>query len=706
VLAERVWNPTWGIVVQGALVGSLTALLAVGLALVYRANRIVNFAQGDLGVAPALLVIFLFAPDAPGGAPDWMTGLPYVPALAVGLVAALLLGFLVERLIINRFARATRLVLTVATIGVAQLLTGLGLFMPGWFGSRFVSIRAPEPPFDLTFMVTDRGRSVVFTESAVLVFVAVPLLLVALTVFLRYTKLGIAVRATAERVDRAAMLGVPVGRVQMTVWMVASVLAFVTIFLRAGVVSVPVGSALGVSVLVPALGAAVIGRMEDFPRIAAAAIGLGIVEQSIVYRNGSNLDWFPWLFGITIVAMLLNRRRRGSRVQDEAVSSWQAARESRPIPTELRPLPEVRVARFGGVALIALFLLSLPVWMSGHDLSIATDTGVIAIIAVSLVILTGWAGHVSLGHMAFAALGAAVAGWLTQTGEYDFTVALLGAGAVGAAGAVVLGIPAARAGGLTLAVATLAFASAVLYWLLNPDVFDWVPRGRFPSDPVLFAGSPLEHTVRSQTSFYYLTLAVLAIAVFVAYGLRRTRTGRVLIASRENPRAAEAYGINANRTMLTAFAFSGFLAAVAGAIFVHHLHFLPNGVTGNPFSAEESIRVFATVVIGGLGSVPGAVLGAVYVFTAKYHLPSEWSFLATGIGLLLVLLVLPGGLGGGLAEARDAMLRALAKRRHILVPSLVADRRAEPVPEVTPAMAAAVAEAVERPEIEQVEEVR
>ena len=121
-------------------------MFAVGLALVYRANRIVNFAQGDLGAVPAIFAILLVAKDAPGGAPDWMTGIPYPVAIVVGLAAAIFLGFLVERTFINRFCRSPRLVLTVATIGVAQLLTALALFMPGWFGFKDIGRPAAEPP--------------------------------------------------------------------------------------------------------------------------------------------------------------------------------------------------------------------------------------------------------------------------------------------------------------------------------------------------------------------------------------------------------------------------------------------------------------------------------------------------------------------------------------------------------------------------------
>ncbi len=692
-----VWDPTLGIIVQGALIGSIGALLAVGIALIYRANRIVNFAQGDLGVVPAVLAILLIAGDVPGGPPNWLTGQPYVVGLAAGLVVAIALGALTEKLFIHRFSRAPRLILTVATIGIAQVLAGVALFMPSWFGLRETGMPSLDPPFD----VSARIGGVVFDDNDLMVFIAVPLLLGGLAWFLRATKVGIAIRGVAERADRAATLGINIGRIQTTVWVFTTVLAFFTVFLRAGVLTLPIGSALGVSVLVRALAAAVIGRMTDFPRITAAAIGLGIVEQAIVYDTGRDIYVFPVLFALIVVALLFNRRRRGNRVEDDVVSTWQAVRELRAVPAELRHLPEVRGVRYGLALALALSVLTLPLWLSTSRLFIATETLIFGIVAVSLVLLTGWAGHVSLGQMAFAAIGGAAGGWVTQSAGLDLAFGLLGGGLAGALVAVVIGIPAVRAGGLTLAIVTLALASAVLYWLLNPEFFTWVPRGRFPDDPVLFGRLQIE----SETSFFFLCLAALALTIGIVRGIRHSRTGRVLIALRENSRAAESYGVNAMRATLTAFALSGFLAATAGVLFVHHQHTLSNSVGGNPFSPEAGLRVFTIAVIGGLGSIPGSLLGVLYVFTMQYYMLPEYRFLATGFGLLALLLVLPGGIGAGFADARDAGLRWVAKRRGLLVPSLVADRATDPF-EVPPEAVSAASDVVERPEIEGLAEVR
>ena len=154
--------------------------------------------------------------------------------------------------------------------------------------------------------------------------------------------------------------------------------------------------------------------------------------------------------------------------------------------------------------------------------------------------------------------------------------------------------------------------------------------------------------------------------VVAVVGIRRSRTGRVLIAIRENERAASAFGVNPRTTTLQAFAISGFLAAFAGALFVHQ----QNGLQLDSYGAGESLVVFTMVVIGGLGSVPGALLGALFVRGVTWWLPVEWQILATGAGMLVVLLVFRGGFGAAFADLRDALLRRVARRRGIAVPSL------------------------------------
>ncbi|MCH2431080.1 MAG: branched-chain amino acid ABC transporter permease, partial [Acidimicrobiales bacterium] len=152
-------------------------------------------------------------------------------------------------------------------------------------------------------------------------------------------------------------------------------------------------------------------------------------------------------------------------------------------------------------------------------------------------------------------------------------------------------------------------------------------------------------------------------------GIRHSRTGRVLIALRENETAVEAFGISPTKAKLTAFGISGFVAAMAGALIAHHQQAI---VIGG--EAQASIGLFVAGVAGGLGSLVGAAIGALYWWGGLWWLPGNWYLLATGGGVLVVLLVLPGGLAGGLYELRDAALRRLAAHRAIQAPGFTPDR--------------------------------
>ena len=655
---QRFWPAPIGVLLQGVVIGGLTSLLAFGLALVYRSNRIINFAAGDLGGFPGSLGVLLVLG----------TGVPYLLALPIALASALVVGGLVELVFIRRFFKAPRLILTVVTIAVSQILALGTVLLPQLFDDIETS-DSFRSPLGLEFTI---GQTV-FEGNEVIAMLAIPLVIVALVGFLRYTNVGLAIRASAESADRAALLGVPVKRVQMIVWMVATLLATLAIFLRAGVVGLPIGSVLGPTILIRALAAAVIGRMERLPTIFVASIALGVIEASILFATSRSFLVDPILFVIVLGAMVL-QRRSGGRVDDDA-SSWQASRDVRPIPRELRNLPEVRwgvrVMTWGALVLALL----LPLVLSESQVNLAGVIAIIAMVGVSLVVLTGWAGQVSLGQIAFLGIGAAVGGWLTTTWHWDITLALVGAGFAGAASAMVIGLPALRIKGLFLAVVTLSFALATSSYVLNPEFVHWLPTGRVDRLPLF--GRVQLHT---ETRFYYLTVVVLAVSILMVRGIRRSRTGRVMIGVKENSRAAQSFGVNATSAKLVAFAVSGFIAAAAGALFVHHQQSL--GIT--PFSVARSRDAFMMVVIGGLGSVPGAVLGAIYLEGATYFRESfptfirPWlSLLTTSGGVLLVLLLLPGGLSQVVYGFRDRLLRTIAARHGLVVPSLVADMRTD-----------------------------
>jgi branched-chain amino acid transport system permease protein len=349
----------------------------------------------------------------------------------------------------------------------------------------------------------------------------------------------------------------------------------------------------------------------------------------------------------------------------------------RPIPRELRDLPVVRGVVIGGVVLAAVLLLVYPLRMSASDVNLLGVGLIFGMIMLSLALLTGWAGQISLGHLAFAAFGAAVAGTLYQHG-WNFFLCLLAAGLAGAFVAVLIGIPALRIQGLFLAVTTLAFALATGVYFLNEEFFDWlVPDTDVRTlRPELFGKFDLE----TEHTYYFVILIVFVLVVASVRSLRNSRSGRVLVATRDNVRAAQSYGISPVRARLSAFALSGFIAALAGAIYFFHQH----GLSSSLIETPRNLLVFSMAVIGGLGSIPGALLGAAYLMflnNSSFTRTPSAQFLGSGVGVLFVLLVLPAGLGGLLYDVRDNLLRRLARAKGIVVPSLLADVRVEDEPE-------------------------
>jgi ABC-type branched-subunit amino acid transport system ATPase component/branched-subunit amino acid ABC-type transport system permease component len=646
------------VLLLGAVLGSLSSLVAMGLVLVYRANRIINFAQGELGAVAAILTASLIV------GPGWS----FFPAVAVGLVTALLLGAVTEVLIIRRFATAPRLILTVATIGIAQIFAFLELGLPKLFSYDVVP--QPPVPFDFRFTALE---PVVFNGGHLLILIVVPIVTVALGAFFRYTRIGVAVRASAERADRAALLGIPVKRVSTVVWIIAGGLSGLGVLLRLPIQGVAIGAVLGPSLLLRALAAGVVGRMEKLPVAFAAALGIGMLEQAVLYRTGRTLIVDGVLFFIILVGLLVQRRGATSRADDMDVSTWTATKEVRPIPRELRRDPIVRFGLLALGVIAAGLLLWVPLTMPGSRVNLVSIGLILSMIAVSLAVLTGWAGQISLGQMSFAAFGAAVAGTMAQNGHH-FIVTLIAAGLVGALVAVLIGIPALRMKGLFLAVTTLAFALATGSFFINREFFPWlVPDTAVRIvRPVLFGKYDLE----SDHVFYYTLLFAFALVVGSVRSLRNSRSGRVLVATRDNARAAQSYGVSPIRARITAFALSGFIAAMAGGFFVYHQYDVPRSLT----QVESSLVIFSMAVIGGLGSIPGAVLGAAYLtfldFSPFTRQPLS-RLLASGVGMLLILLFVPSGLGGILYNLRDAVLRRIARARGIVVPSLLADVRVD-----------------------------
>ena len=627
-----------GAFIRGTVLGLLTALLAIGMALVYRANRVINFAQADLGNVPAALAVGLVV----------FSGLPYLLGLGIGLVSAVALGAVVELALVRRFVRSPRLVLTVATLGITQLLGVLGIMLPRLWGENAASQRV-DPPLDWKLTI---GTFILNANDLVALVVA-PVAMVAVGLFLSRTRMGTAVRTSAERTERASLLGIPTGRLSTLVWMIAAAMSFLALFLRAGILGVPIGNALSVNELVLALAALVIGRLRNLPTIALAAVALGILEYGIAWNASSPLLVAPFI-AVAVMAALLLQRRGTTRLDQDTTASWRLADEIVELDPAVARVRTVRLLRWSVYGVVAAAVVLAPVLLRSDQVIKLSAVTVYALVGLSLVVLTGWAGQISLGQFALVGIGAAVGTKLTTEWNVDLILALVAAGAVGAVAAFVVGLPALRLRGLYLAVVTLVFALSVSAWLLNDRFFGWIPDRRLERVP-LFGRIDIE----TPTRFYAYSVAVLILVFVAVRGIRRSRTGRAIIALRDNERGAQSFAVPAVRVKLVAFSISGAIAGVAGALFAQ----LNHSFDITSYQPSRSLEVFSASIVGGLGAPFGAVLGAVWIKGAEWFITAdEWRFLSTAVGQLLVLLVVPGGLAALVIRIRDHLGRRLAGR--------------------------------------------
>ncbi len=656
-------EPPVGIFVYGGIIGLLYALLAFGLILIYRANRIINFAQAEMGATSGVLGVLLIKVDH----------VPYLVALIIALGSGILAGVVIDFLIIRRFAKASRLVLSVATIGLALIFSAVQLYMPKWMGAGFlISPAPPKTPFSSLQFTIGHFR---LDANSIVAAVVVLLVMVGLAAFFRFTDIGIAVRATAENSDRAALLGIPVKRISTVVWALAAALSALAIFLRVPIIGLPIGTFVGPVILLYGLAAAVIARMESFGVALFAGLALGILDQTIYYFSRDPTVSAAVILPI-ILAFMLFQRNQLSRGEDTGLSTWSNSQEFRPIPPELKNLPEVQWGRFGlGLATLLLLVFGYNLLSSTQQI-LSSAVVIYGIVAVSLVILTGWAGQISLGQWGLAAVGAGLAGNLAARHNMDFFLTLVISGLAGALVAVVIGLPALRIRGLYLAVTTLGFAITMQDYFLSPSYFGSLlaPETQAINRPILYG----VYSLVGDRTFYYASLVVLALAVISARGLRRSRFGRVLVGLRDNQKGAQAFGVSPSKAKLWAFAISGFWAAVAGAMFAYYQGSTPT----ESFPPELSLTLLIIVVIGGVTSLPGALLGTAFYGVLQYSdLSPAFQLLASGLGALILLLIFPGGLAQIFYGIRDGILRQVATRRGIIVASLVADQRAPDEPE-------------------------
>lgn len=654
-------TPT-AILFQGLVLGSLTAMSSIGVVLIYRTSRIVNFANAALGAVGAVLAYNLIV----------VYEVPYGLAFAAGVIGSGLVALAAELLILRRFFEAPRLVFTIVTIGLGGLLGTYGVGavaqLPIWGETRSLAEQFGRttivPARSIRFTIGD--VLLPFTLGHILALVALVVAMAGIGVFLKYTKLGIAIRASSENAERAELLGVNVRILQTVVWVIAGGLsaAAITLF---GTIS-PSGFAVGAggagAVLIASLAAAVVARMRSITIAAVASIFITVLQSAFAwsFRDGGTLIEAA-LFVVILLGLLVQRRTL-QRAQE--ASSWAANEEVRPTPRELLAIPTVRTWRRILMGAAGLFVLVYPWTVESGLTNRASFAAIYAMVLLSLVVLTGWAGQVSLGQFGFVAIAALTGAALTSRAGWSFWLALPIGATIAALAAILVGLPALRIRGLFLAVVTLAFASAASLVLFDDRYFGWLEPRDIRRPTLLFVD------FEDERSMYYLALLFLGLTIALVTTLRRTRPGRVLIALRESESDLQAFGINVVRTKLAAFALSGFICGVAGVLFAHH----QRAVGQAAFVGQASLEVFIFAVIGGLGSVSGAMLGSALGTVINLFPINDATlqfFINAQFGLLFILYLAPSGLAGMVFGIRDSILRIIATRNQLVVPSLMAD---------------------------------
>lgn len=617
------------LVLLGLTIGMANALLAVGLVLIYMSNRVVNFAHGEIGAfAVALMLTF-----------TQVLRWNYWLALLASLGGTCVLAAVIERSVIQRLFRSPRLIVLIATVGVAQVVTVARLVLPkpkrgddAVFAGGGTTFPVPFDHPSFTF-----GRVVIGPEH-IMVLVVGPLAVLGVVLFLRRSVYGVAMRASAENSARAQLLGIPVRRVSTLAWVLGALLAAIGAILLAPVVGFSSTEAVGLPLLARGLAAATVARFESIGLAFGVGLVFGLIDQLAIFYTGQSGVTDAIVLGIVLLVLLVRRfeKRRTTAAEE---SSWAVADPVRPLPPEVAAHPRWRQLTIASVGVTSVVAIAVPKLLSASSTFLLATVAAVSVVTVALTILSGWGGQLSIGHWALAGFGGVLGSRLHEVVGLPFWLAFLAVGVLGGLMSLLLGVPALRLPGPLLAVVTLGFAVVCSSWLFDEPWF----RGTGVLDRPAWIGID---------TYYYVCLVFLVVVVFAVRSLQRGRFGRNVLAVRDNPVQAAAMGIAVVRTKLTTFVLSGALASLAGYLWAAGVR------TASPeaFPAYRSLGLLAAAIIGGLGSVGGAVLGTAYLLGIPYFasgVSPYFGILSTGVGLLVLVLVLPGGLARVAFAARD-----------------------------------------------------
>lgn len=641
-------------IVLGLITGLTIGFLAVGLVLVYKANRFINLAHAQMGTYSAVLLAKMVL--------DW--GWSWWAAFPFAIVVGVATGLLVERFVIRplRARSASTVALLLVTVGVAQLLSAL----------EFIPVLGPNTQkltlqgYPLPFKSHVKIEGVVLGGQYILVLILVPVVVAALAAFLKYSTMGRMIRAAASNPDAARLVGVSIPKVSMVTWGIAGALAAVTAVVLAPSQPSFDASSLGPDLLLRALGAAAVGGFVSIPAALVGGLGLGLVEQLTLYWSGSGGEADLAVFALILVIIML--RGRVIAAAFKTGGTLIAERPPLRVPDLVAGRAFVR-NQTRLLALVGLFLglvfPLLPYFRPDYRRFDLTLVLIYALLGVSVTMLVGWAGQISLGHFALIGAGAYLTAKLSPHG-FSIPLLLFLCGLLGALIMVVVGLPAIRVRGLTLVVTTLGLGTVSYEWLFKQN---WFGSSRSYGLQVIPPGLYGLGRPSSMLSIYYLSLGVLGIALVGASALRRSLPGRMIVAVRDNESAALAFGVTPATTKLAALGISGFIAATGGVLWADAWQ----NISLSQFNPALSLSILAVPVIGGLGSLSGAVAASVVIYINAFFISplltgvfgsvgSQIGFqlILGGGGLIAIMLSYPTGIAGAAQRVWEKFLQRVA----------------------------------------------
>ncbi len=663
----------------GLIQGLTYGVVALGMVLIYKGTRVLNFAQPFMGLFAAFLAWYLTG--TPGSTatgvgqgietgPAFIKWLEYPmllfpfdvgtrPRFAIAALWSLVLIVVIanrlENDVMRLLERKPRIVGLVATIALLQGFLGATQLLFNRTEAQATAGKALPSLLPVGLHV-DIGNQRI-TSDYILILIVVPAVAAATALFFKLTKFGVAIRASAENREAAQLLGISARRVSSFTWMGGGFLAgLAALLIVPAQGSLDVGS-LSFALLVRALAAALVGGLTSLPGAFVGGILVGVAE--FLTRWQTSTPGFAELVFFGMVIAVLAFRPGGlfgipERLQ-EVASLTPAIRD---LPRKMLRNPVTTRARATFV-LVGVMLISTASMATGPFTNgVLTDVTIFAITGVSLTLLVGYAGQISLGHWALVGVGAFAAGNLYDFSPIPFPLVFPLVILIGMAVALVIGLPALRIRGPYLAVVTLAFALACLRWIFTNRT---IAKG---TTGVTFTAPDygwLNFASETNRPVFFFAFAMFLLCSWVAYNFKRSRTGRGFFSLRENEKAAATLGVELTRYRLLAFMLSGGMAALAGSVYVMR----QGSVAALHFPIETSILLVAMVILGGLGSITGAALGAFLVFGARILLqdalgdPGWVPYVVTfgvGTALILVLTRAPGGLAGVFYLPRDPVV--------------------------------------------------